>query len=220
MVLAMLGPCENSRPDFLLLVSDFILHPWLLCFARFVMPSSPTRAPVWRLGFGQHDNVVVGPIGMDGTEAPMTLLCITAMQLPGRLVTCPCAFRLRSIAQKVLLTPGLRHFSCIFPDKACDTSIALPCAFRLRKLAQNVWRSRMKCFLWHVQAHFHCAGWHKTYGACPHLILCRKCLWIKANIHLAGNGTCQIWRGSKKYEISQLQDLIEAKVHRPAFWPR
>jgi hypothetical protein len=100
---------------------------------------------------------------MDGTEAPMTLLCITAMQLPGRLVTCPCAFRLRSLAQKVLLTPGLRHFSRIFPDKACDTSIAMcisiaqartkrvaqahemllvtcPGAFPLRKLAQNIRR--------------------------------------------------------------------------------
>ena len=114
-----------------------------------------------------HDNVVVGPIGM---AAWMELrlqgryFANTAMQLPGRLVTSPCAFRLGSLAQKVLLTPGLRHFSCIFPGtKACDTSIAMcisiaqartkrvaqshemlfvtcPGAFALRRLAQNIRR--------------------------------------------------------------------------------
>ena len=55
------------------------------------------------------------------------------------LVTCPCAFRLRSLTQSVGCDLGARHFpifSCKFSRKMALRRC--PSAFRLRRLAQNV----------------------------------------------------------------------------------
>ena len=51
------------------------------------------------------------------------------------LVKCPCAFRLRRLAQKGCREISVRHFSCKFPHKMA--LVTCSCAFRLRRLAQN-----------------------------------------------------------------------------------
>ena len=52
------------------------------------------------------------------------------------LVTCPCAFRLRRLAQNGCPGIRVRHFSCKFPYKMA--LLTCPCGFRLRRLAQSV----------------------------------------------------------------------------------
>ena len=51
------------------------------------------------------------------------------------IAACPCAFRLRRLAQNVQLTSGARHFFCNFPHKMA--LVTCPCAFRLRRLART-----------------------------------------------------------------------------------
>ena len=65
------------------------------------------------------------------------------------LVRCPCAFRLRSLAQDEPRGHGLRHFHCKFSrEQSCVRS---PCPFRLHKLAQNGRRDQgSPSGLWHV----------------------------------------------------------------------
>ena len=51
------------------------------------------------------------------------------------LVICPCAFRLRRLAQNDVPGGVPGRFSCKFPYKMAV--VLCPCAFRLRRLAQN-----------------------------------------------------------------------------------
>jgi hypothetical protein len=60
-------------------------------------------------------------------------------------LTCPCAFRLRRLAQKMGLSLGVRHFTREFSCKMA--LVTCPCAFRLRKLAHNVSLSLGVCLL-------------------------------------------------------------------------
>ena len=52
------------------------------------------------------------------------------------LVTCPCTFLLRRLAQNVRRLSGVRHFSWKFPRTMA--LVTCLCAFRVRRLAQNV----------------------------------------------------------------------------------
>ena len=56
------------------------------------------------------------------------------------LVKCPCAFRLRRLAQNACRGIGVRHCLGKFPHKMALLILKCPCAFRLRRLAQNVCR--------------------------------------------------------------------------------
>ena len=69
-------------------------------------------------------------------------------------LACPCAFRLRGLAQTVHPNLGPRHFSCKFSHQMAHHEAALvtrPCAFRLRRLAQTV---RPRVGPWHFSCKF------------------------------------------------------------------
>ena len=55
-------------------------------------------------------------------------------------LACPCAFRLRGLAQTVHPNLGPRHFSCKFSHQMAHEAalVTRPCAFRLRRLAQTL----------------------------------------------------------------------------------
>ena len=65
---------------------------------------------------------------------------------------CPCAFRLRRLAQNVCRGIRVRHFSCKLTHKMVLRKC--PCAFRLRRLAQNVCRG---IGVWHFSPQ-NCVG--------------------------------------------------------------
>ena len=116
------------------------------------------------------------------------------------LVKCPCAFRLRRLAQNGCRGISVRHFSCKCPHKMALVKCPLAC--RLRRLAHNGCRrisarhfsckSHTIWLMWHVHLHFDCGGSHKTkhliqeschetfYGelvqrSCPRDLLWRSC---------------------------------------------
>ena len=76
------------------------------------------------------------------------------------LVKCPCAFRLRRLAQNVVSGSVPGHFSCEFSHKMA--LVKCPCTFRPRRLAQNGVpggvASNTSWLWWNVHMHFHCAA--------------------------------------------------------------
>ena len=58
------------------------------------------------------------------------------------LVTCPCACRLRRLAQNACPGISVQHFPCKFLHNM--PLVTCPCAFRLRRLAQNAGRGILR----------------------------------------------------------------------------
>ena len=92
------------------------------------------------------------------------------------LVKCPCAFRLRRLAQNACRRISVRHVPCKFLQEM--PLVTCPCALRPRRLAQNACPG---ISVWH----FPCKLLHKM----P-LVKCPCAFWVR---RLAQNAEKHVW---------------------------
>ena len=117
------------------------------------------------------------------------------------LVSCPCSFRLRSLAQDERRDFGLKHFPWNFSRKR--PLLRCPCAFQLSRLARSMGRGLAGAFFSHTLCRLRQKKMAETRN--PVAIFCMsdrsrcgavRILISRASRHFLRAGSLSLWRGA------------------------